>query len=175
MTGNCHDPISYTLWFILKTLNLALHALDLRDLKRMFYKLKTKQNRTKACSISHGWLLQPVCRSWPVCPPVLSCPVGANSLVWVGVGGHAYRPPWQLALAGFSHWVTLAGEGARGRKGEVWAFLSASAVSLAGVALSHCGPSSSVTVPSLHLSSFAAAHLWVTSPFTLVSHLLHLL
>lgn len=43
VTGNCHDPICYTLWFILKTLNLAFHALDLRDLKRMFYKLKTEQ------------------------------------------------------------------------------------------------------------------------------------
>lgn len=29
VTGNCHDLMSYVLWFILKTLNLVLHALDL--------------------------------------------------------------------------------------------------------------------------------------------------
>lgn len=32
VTGHCHDTMSYTLWFILKTLNLALCALDLREL-----------------------------------------------------------------------------------------------------------------------------------------------
>lgn len=29
VTGNCHDLTSQNLWFILKTLNLALHALSL--------------------------------------------------------------------------------------------------------------------------------------------------
>ena len=74
---------------------------------------KTKQNKTLFCL---KWLASVIgVLTLAYLPPSPFLP----GVLLTRVCGDACRPPWQLALAGLSPWVTRAGDGARAVKEEV--------------------------------------------------------